>query len=552
MRPIIVAALLLLPAPLWADDFSTTSQVVEVKVFPSSASITRSAQLSMPTGDHQIIISDMPQDFELQTLQVGTSGSSDLTLRAKRFVAQSVPQAPVKTVQMQQAEANLVQAEVAHNRLVQDRAKFEAVIASAKLRIRFLESIAAGDGPGMGDESNLTPEGLAGIAVELGGQISAASQEAKAAAAVLAGSERELAELGHAVERAQLALRLATPAPRDTGALVLEVSVSTPYEGALFLSYFARDASWQPSYELYLEQSGNAGNLRMIRQAAVTQATGEDWQGADVTLSTADLRGGSEVIIPRSTIFWLQDKEQERLLSKSQSDLRTMAAPSLGPMLEQMTAAAPDVVLHGQTLEFNLGPIAMIRGTGEPTSVRLDVIDRALPLYALANARRDETALLYADLTNETGGTLLAGAAMVYRDGVLAAASNLPQTANGDITKLPLGPLNGILLEHRTLETQSGDSGFVKSKDTRRQKFELLVDSYLDYAIDLTVYAALPVSEDEDLTVRVDAIPPAAENSVEGRRGVVGWTLPMAAGAKEKISYGWELRWPENQQLLHR
>ncbi len=552
MRPIIVAALLLLPAPLWADDFSTTSQVIEVKVFPSSASITRSAQLSMPTGDHQIIISDMPQDFDLQTLQVGTSGSSDLTLRAKRFVRESVPQAPVKTVQMQQAEANLVQAEVAHNRLVQDRAKFEALIASAKLRIRFLESIAAGDGPGMGDASNLTPEGLAGIAVELGGQISAASQEAKAAAAVLAGSERELAELGHAVERAQLALRLATPAPRDTGALVLEVSVSTPYDGALFLSYFARDASWQPSYELYLEQSGNAGNLRMIRQAAVTQATGEDWQGADVTLSTADLRGGSEVIIPRSTIYWLQDKEQERLLSKSQGNLRTMAAPISEPMIEAMEALSPDVVLHGQTLEFNLGPVAMIRGTGEPTSVRLDVIDRALPLYALANARRDETALLYADLTNETGGTLLAGTAVVYRDGVLAATSNLPQTANGDITKLPLGPLNGILLEHRTLETQAGDSGFVRSKDTRRQKFELLMDSYLDYTIDLTVYAALPVSEDQDLTVRVDAIPPAVENSVEGRRGVVGWTLPMAAGAKEKISYGWELRWPENQQLLGR
>jgi uncharacterized protein (TIGR02231 family) len=554
MRLIFAALLTCMPLTGWADDISTTSRVVAAKVFPSSASITRAAEISLPAGNHQITVSDMPQYFNLQSLQVGLDTAGGVILRAKRFLAESVPPAPVKTPQMVQAEADLVQAEVALNRLEQERAKFEAVIASAELRIRFLETIASGEGPGTGEDSALSPDAMAGLASELGAQISAASLEAKAAVAALHGSARELEELVDAVARAEMALRLATPKPRDTGALVLEVSAAAPYEGDLFLSYVSGDVSWQPSYELYLEQTGNQGDLRMIRQAAVRQATGEDWQGAEVTLSTADLHGRAEVIIPRSTIFWLQDKDQERLLSKVDSNIRTMSAPSAEPMVELMEAdvATSTIALQGQTLEFNLGPVAMIRGTGEPSSVRLDVIDRVLPLYARANARRDQTALLYADLTNETGGSLLAGQAMVYRDGVLVTTSSLPQTANGDITKLPLGPLNGILLEHRTLETQAGDSGFVKSKETRRQKFEVLVDSYLDYDIDLTVYAALPVSEDEDLTVRVDAVPPVSEQSIEGRRGVVGWTLPMAAGSAKKISYGWEMRWPDDQILLQR
>lgn len=553
MRLIFATALLLLPTQIWADEISTNSQVVGAKVFPSSATITRSAKVTLPVGDHQIIVTDMPAYFEANTLQVGTSQPNGFLLRSKRVIASSVPPLPVKTPQMLQAEADLVDAEAALNRLEQQRAGFEAVIASAGLRIRFLESVASGQGLDSDAGDGLTVEKLVGLAAELGEQISAASQQAKAATAALAASDRDLADAVEIVEIAEMALRLATPETRDTGALVLEVAAAAPFDGEVFLSYVSRDASWRPDYEVNLDQAGNKGTLKLVRQASVRQGTGEDWKNVDVTLSTADLFGRSDVIIPRSTVYWLVDKEQQRTLSKVQSE-SLMMAPSAEPMMEVADAgvATSQVVLAGQTLEFGLGNLATLRGNGEPVSVRLDVIDRNVPLYARANARIDTTALLYTDLTNETGGTLLAGPATIYRDGVLTASAHLPQTANGEVIELPLGKLNGIVLEHRTKKIEAGDSGFVKSKETRKQSFEVLIDSFLDYDIDLTVYAALPVSEDEDLTVRLDSNPQPVDSAVEGRRGVAAWTLPMAAGAKETISYGWELRWPDDQQLLQR
>ena len=107
-------------------------------------------------------------------------------------------------------------------------------------------------------------------------------------------------------------------------------------------------------------------------------------------------------------------------------------------------------------------------------------------------------------------------------------------------------------MEHHTLKTEAGAGGFVTKSTTRTERFEVTVDSNLDYAIDLTVYAALPVSEDEALTVRLDTVPNPSDQNIEGRRGVVGWTKSIAPGDSTTIEYGWTLSWPEDKILQQR
>jgi hypothetical protein len=146
----------------------------------------------------------------------------------------------------------------------------------------------------------------------------------------------------------------------------------------------------------------------------------------------------------------------------------------------------------------------------------------------------------------------LPGEARLIRDGVLVGEAFIPEVANGDMFDLALGPLNGILLEKRTLEVQDGDTGIISSYNQKIEKYEVTVRSLLDYPIDVTAYAALPISESEDLTVDLDTSPAPTETDIEGRRGVVSWTLPMAAGSEETITYGWKLQWPEAELLGQR
>lgn len=55
----------------------------------------------------------------------------------------------------------------------------------------------------------------------------------------------------------------------------------------LEISYTVLDAQWWPAYTLYLEDQSRRG--RLVVEAAVAQATGEDWEGVTLSLSTAVL-----------------------------------------------------------------------------------------------------------------------------------------------------------------------------------------------------------------------------------------------------------------------
>lgn len=556
MRLIFAALLFILPSVGWSDDIAAASRVVAAKIFPEGAIVTRQAGVAVPAGTHRIVIADMPRDLRVDSLRVGLGEPAGLVVKAMNFRERSVPPAPVKTAQMIAAERDLQQAEAALNALVAERAVIRGALDSARLRITFLNALAEGKSPPLSGEGGLAAADLAAVIGEIGSQIARATEDATRAEAELGATARQLAELQEAVTRAQAALDAATPLRRDTGTLVLDVAAEAGFDGALYLSYSAFDAGWRPSYEVNLTQDAATGALRLIRQAVVRQHSGEDWAEAAVTLSTAALGQPTQVTIPQSTIYWLQDKGEIMPLVRAE---RGLSADMAQVQIESVMQPAPKdafggatTALRGQTLEFELGQVATLEGDGAEQLFRLDEIERDAALYALANARLDSFAYLYTDLKNETGGTLLAGPAAIYRDGTLVGWTDLPQTANGDDAKLPLGALNGLQLEHRVLTIEAGDSRFITAKDTRVERFEVLIDSYLDYAIDLTVYDALPVAEDEDLDIRVDTVPAPTEQSVEGRRGVVGWTRSIAAGASQKIAYGWTLRWPEDRELMQR
>lgn len=62
---------------------------------------------------------------------------------------------------------------------------------------------------------------------------------------------------------------------------VLDAGEATDFE----LEYFVHSARWVPTYALHLDQ----GRARLVVAALVAQATGEDWSGVQVAVSTADL-----------------------------------------------------------------------------------------------------------------------------------------------------------------------------------------------------------------------------------------------------------------------
>ena len=101
--------------------------------------------------------------------------------------------------------------------------------------------------------------------------------------------QQRLAEASSALSSARTRIQ-------RTAVATLSEAPSGPVE--LALEYVVRGVRWAPSYELRLAPGLGAGVLAM--RAAVAQATGEDWNGVALSLSTASLSRSAEVPVGKA------------------------------------------------------------------------------------------------------------------------------------------------------------------------------------------------------------------------------------------------------------
>jgi uncharacterized protein (TIGR02231 family) len=550
MRYSLIAILSIFPELLSAEVIATTSRLDAVKVFPQGALYDRKVALDLPAGVHQIFVSGLPEGLDVTTLQAKSNG---ITVRALEFrTERQILIAPDKTAEQMSAERTLDAARQAVASLANKRSTVESKIESAKLRIQYLKSLADGKLVGGGAKDNQTADQLIEIVRAIGTQIANAVEEKTSALNVLAETDRALQEAHDAFLRAKASLDAVTPLRRQTGTAVIDLVTEAAFKGDLTLIYSSGDARWQPSYEVSVQQTGAKAQVDMVRLAEVEQYSKEDWSDVAVTLSTSDLGRAAEVYLPRSDIKYIYEPVIVQRLSKQslgQAQMDGLAEPEV----EAMSAAEPyQIVLRGQTLEFELGRVSSLQGDGATKLFRLDAMQNQVDLEARANIGKNDVAVLYAQLENTTGGTLLPGRAILIRDGVQVGEAGIPEVANGDTFDLALGPLNGILLEPRILEVQDGDAGIISSYSQKIEKYEVNLRSLLDYPIDVIAYTALPVSESEDLVITVNTSPKPTETGIKGRRGVVSWTVNMKPQSEQKITYGWKMKWPEKQTLGQR
>lgn len=184
--------------------------------------------------------------------------------------------------------------------------------------------------------------------------------------------------------------------------------------------------------------------------------------------------------------------------------------------------------------------------------LRLTLDQKSLDPEVLAEAapRFDDSAYLIAETVNATGEPILPGPVTLYADGALVGRSQIGLTADGDKLRFGFGPIDGLRAEIRLPEEVEGDRGFIRRSNTLQETATLIVENLTNEDWPLRVVDRIPVSRQEDLTVDWSAQPQPTETDPDGRRGVLFWEQPIAAGETQEIILTSELRWPEDQELL--
>jgi len=528
----VIATLMLASAPaaLFAAPSEIPAQVSAVTLFPEGAQVTRT--ITVPAGVSEVLVPNLPDGTNAEALRVAGEGVQvgAVTLIDERQPAAEDVVSPALKAARDQLDA-----------LTAALAKKEDALAGLKAKAMAAEAEA--DFLRHADTSNTPPEKLAALAKAVGAGVLAADQARIAAEAELRTADLALKEDRDAVERAKQAVAALENPSKASDSLLLTVSGA----GTVSVTTFVEAAGWSPSYDARLDSA--AGKLALDRFVSVHQASGEDWRGVNLVLSTAR---PSERTDPSEV--W----PDLRRIAPPEPPMVGMAAPKAAMESYDMAVmeAAPAPVesrmalqMQGETVTYVYPAPVDIRDGVEDLRLKLDRVEEPVTVRAEAVPMSDETAYRVVEGKNAGAEPILPGPAVLWLDGAVVGGVELPLIAAGDKLRLGYGAIDGIKLKRVVPQSNEGDRGLITKSNERTETVQITVENLTDKAWPMRLIDRVPYAEQEDLQITHSATPPETKADYDDKRGVLAWEFDLAAGGKQEIRLDTTMRWPADQVL---
>jgi hypothetical protein len=281
-------AALLPPSGPRADEASRPVElddtITAVTVYSDQAAVTRSATIRLEAGRRQVAFDPLPDGAWPATTQVDADG-------AELLAVEVLPPWP----EDRGGEASSRRA--TRWRLERDLADLQPRYDALREEAAFLTSLSRQ--PARRDEE-LGAELIPTTKDEPVGRWQAQRLEA------LAAEAERLRVAARALRKSLDALDRERPTPVDDGRVRGVATLSVARAGTVTLSATTRIGGprWVPDYDLHLAPDEGAGRVGV--HALVSQATGEDWRGVPLRLSTAT--PGAAAALPKLAAWYLQEQ----------------------------------------------------------------------------------------------------------------------------------------------------------------------------------------------------------------------------------------------------
>ena len=465
-------------------------------VFPDRARVTRRGEMAVEPGTHRIEIADLSIRLQPESVRASARGTARARLLGVQVERLFYAETPAEQVHEMETQLEALQDEMAGL-----DAQIELVKAS-RARIGelnghtlvFATAMAAGE---------MTVEQQQALFAGLRKQAGELDAQGLGLAAQKRTLERRIQQLKRQLEQARNA------GGRERYAAFIEVEVLSTGSLAFELTYMTSGASWQPLYDLRLLEDGEKTALEVGYLAQVSQQTGEDWQGVDLTLSTA--RPALAATLPELKPWYVQPRPPAAPLAMAapapKAVMRAAAAPSpadaemAGALMEAEEVTA-SVNTSGAAVTYHLPAAASIPGDGSPHKVTIARYSLSPRLDFVTAPKLIEAVYRRAKAANDSPYTLLPGPANLFAGEEFIGATQLKLTAPQGEIELYLGSDDRIKVE-RELKRQEVEKTIIGGKRRIHYGYEIRLENLLPGTALVTAHDQFPVARHEDIKIRL-------------------------------------------------
>ena len=522
--------------------------VTQVTVYPDQARVVCVGECEVENGLHRLVIGELPLVMQQESVRVTGQGTARVRILSVDVAQQHFVQTPHAHVKELQNQIESLQQ--AASAIVDKQASW----AAQQTYLNGLRGQTAEFAKGL-SRGRTTIEQQAQLLNFLQEQ----DETVQTAVRELDKQKRDLDKELNKLRRELKQLQVARPPQRLQAQVEIEVLQAGLFQPEL--SYVVRNAGWQPLYDVRLvEGNGDGRSLDITYIAEVKQNTGQDWQGVNLTVSTA--RPALNQRLPELRPWFVDvykppPPPQPRMMRSAKvaaSPAPTTfadAQPEQEVMLmEAVTAevAVAEVESSGGTaVSFNVSGQTNIPSDGSPHKTTLNQFRFEPKLDYLAVPKHTDAVYRRATVINSSSSPLLAGPMNLFAGDEFIGKNRLQYTpTNGEI-ELMLGVEEGITIE-RTLEKRDVDKRLLRDNRQVRFGYKVEIKNLLSKMAKVEVHDHIPVARHEQIKVKLERAKP--EPTEQTDLHLLEWHLSLAAGSSQVIEYEFMVEHPRSLQIV--
>ena len=547
-----LAVSVLLTAVAQAGEIKIGSTIKAVTIYPSSAKVVRVLTIKLDAGDNDVIINNLPLNLNESSLRVSGEGQGAISLGSVELLRnfqEDVVQEREKTIR-EKIEA-----------LKDGRRETQDALLRSRKQFEYIQRMVLGNNTKIkgnrtenddGTYKNLPLEKWQEAWLLLDSSTATAQERTRLAEKSLKTYDKQIKKLNRDLQ--QVAVN-----QRETRTAKLHVKSDSATELTLKLTYQIHGARWSPVYDADLNTS--TGKIELKTLAQISQRTGEDWKGVDVTLSTLHPSAGTQLpslnpwvldfmpdLPPPMPMAGSRMFKNKSIQMESMAESDEVSVTGAAPMaMKIMVQEQSQLISTDFSAEYKVpGVISLDSGSNKRrfalTSQNFDAEVR------LASApRQDPRAMILAKTKHAGESPLLAGSLSLYRNGNFVGNAFLQQKLSGEEIKLSFGEDDKVKIKFLPDPDKKRKDGllFGKKKVVERH-YQLSIHSNHDKPFEISLYDVLPVAANEDIKVKLFGDVPTKKD-LDNKKGVVSWELTLKPKQDTKLKYGYTVSYPEDK-----
>ena len=524
----------LIPSLYGQEPIEAPSTITEVTVYLSGAQITREADLRLSPGDNIFIFKGLANSINASSIQA--SAPEDVIINSVSHEVNYLKPTELSPRRRQLKDSlQLVKDKIAEINESLSVYNTEKKILQANQKLG-------------GQQKGVTAEELAKAADFFRVRLDDLSKRTFKL-------ERERTDWNEIQSRLQKQVKeLNIKTNQASNDIVLKVRATKTGTRKVAIRYLVNGASWIPAYDLRVKDTDS--DIKLTYRADVMQNTGVEWKDILLTLSSANPnQSGTKPTLSQWNLYAYAPQAYTRKPSGGfyKKGAVTGGSYTISPNadgendkleISGKTLAAYTTVVEGATsAEFKIDIRQNIPSDGKAQQVAIQ--DANLPATYLHTAapKLDPDAFLLAQVTDWESLNLLAGNVNIFFEGTYIAESFIDPAYTQDTLDFSLGRDKKVVVERNQLK----DFSKVRSLGANRERtfaYEFVIRNTKSSEVELLLQDQIPVSMDEDITVKVEE---DSDGELDSDTGIITWKMKVAPAETKKIKLVFSVKHPKKK-----